>query len=169
MSEHADAVARTVWLNNGTLTGKTRLQKTVYFFEEFRCGFGFDFEYYHYGPYSEDLSDAADDAILMGSLSATPHQGSYGVNYVVFETKCAFQPDDKDVRRKEILSTLRKYDAIVVELAATADFLEKNGYEADPWAETQFRKASKAVSERVAHAKELLASLRSLQPVIPTV
>jgi uncharacterized protein YwgA len=57
-----NTVRRIVKLNGGRLTGKTRLQKSAYFLESYDVGFGLEFEYHHYGPYSEELASLAEDA-----------------------------------------------------------------------------------------------------------
>ena len=48
------AVTALVNLNGGRIVGKTRLQKTVYLLKECGIDLGFDFDYHHYGPYSEN-------------------------------------------------------------------------------------------------------------------
>ena len=42
----------------GQIVGRTRLQKIAYLLEATGLGSGFEFEYRHYGPYSEQLADA---------------------------------------------------------------------------------------------------------------
>jgi hypothetical protein len=48
-----------------------------------------------------------------------------------------------DETRSAILRVLKDYSAVELELAATADFLSKNGYADNAWAETRRRKGSK--------------------------
>jgi len=67
--------------------------------------------------------------------------------------------DGQNSRREQILKILDGYDAICLELAATAHYLTHNGYKADPWEETRRRKTVKATAERVAKAKRLLTEL----------
>ena len=50
MTQDAADVAKVIELNGGELIGRTRLQKTFYFLERLGVGFGFDFQYHHYGP-----------------------------------------------------------------------------------------------------------------------
>jgi uncharacterized protein len=64
-------------------------------------------------------------------------------------------------KRRSVLNTLQRYDATSLELAATADFLEKNGYRSDPWSETRRRKSIKATPEKMQRAKQLLTDLRA--------
>jgi uncharacterized protein YwgA len=42
----------------GRIVGRTKLQKVAYLLELAGLGDGFQFEYRHYGPYSEDLAGA---------------------------------------------------------------------------------------------------------------
>jgi hypothetical protein len=67
--------------------------------------------------------------------------------------------DETNKRRKAILQTLDSYDAISLELAATAHYLTQNGYKENAWEETRRRKTVKATTERVEKAQRLLAEL----------
>src|SRR4051794_31385770 len=137
MSDLPKAVAEITALNGGTLTGKTRLQKTAYLLESKGVGYGFDFAYHYYGPYSEELATAAEDAEALGLLSINEYVTAAGFPYAVFNTGIeAPTGSDTMARRARILSALNAYDSITLELAATADFLAKNGFSSDPWAET---------------------------------
>jgi hypothetical protein len=62
-------------------------------------------------------------------------------------------------KRQCFLAKLAAYDTTTLELAATADFLAKNGFKDDPWSETKRRKSIKATEERISKAKQLLAEL----------
>jgi len=159
MFDEINAIARVVSLNGGELIGKTRLQKSIYFMEALGVGFGFDFDYHHYGPYSEEVSDSASMAQIVGLLNTKSEIGSYGVPYAVYSTSKSFDQEELDGRRTTILNILKKFDAISVELAATAHFLYSHGYEETAWDETATRKASKANANRLAMAKALLQRL----------
>lgn len=156
-----EAVAEVVSLNGGQMVGKTRLQKSLYFLESMGVGFGFDFDYYHYGPYSEDVSISAKDAEVLHIVDIE-WRVSDRAEYAVYTSKYDASDDCDALKRKEILDRLRKFDAISLELAATADFLSKNGFAEDPWRETAARKPSKATSARLQKAKELLAALEAI-------
>jgi uncharacterized protein YwgA len=140
--------------------GRTRLQKSVYLLKLCGIDLGFDFEYHHYGPYSEDLTNASRDAEVLGLLDVE-WKNSYGNEYAVFHarTEAAFPQSDKAT---SALSILNRYETTVLELAATVDFLRKNGYRSDPWAETARRKTSKITTSRVEQSKNLLRELESL-------
>ncbi|BCG73876.1 hypothetical protein MesoLj113a_50340 [Mesorhizobium sp. 113-1-2] len=151
-------VAKILHLNGGELVGKTRLQKSFYFLEKIGLGFGFDFQYHHYGPYSEELTTATQDAIALGLVKQEKRVGSQSQPYSAFRLMADVTEEPIDAARSRILKILAGQDAITLELAATADFLEVAGYD-DPWAETVVRKSSKASAERVVKAKTLLSDL----------
>ena len=152
------SVAKVVALNGGVLTGKTRLQKTIYFMEVLGCGFGFDYEYYHYGPYCEEINNIIDASIALDLVSVELRSGSYGVASAGFLAKGNPGPDSNDSLRVEVLKKLGSYDAISLELAATAIFLERDGY-SDPWGETRRRKSAKSTEARLIKAKQLVGEV----------
>lgn len=162
MSKAAQFAEEIVLLNGSELVGKTRFQKTAYFLEAAGVGYGLDFEYYHYGPYSEELSLGIDDALALDNLSITWKQSSRLQPFAVFSSKGESPAlDEIGAKRKKVLSLLDRYDSVSLELAATADFLENSGY-SDPWGETRNRKPTKATDDRLAKAERLLAEFRSL-------
>jgi uncharacterized protein len=155
-------VARMVRLNGGRIVGKTRLQKTAYFLEALGVGFGLEFDYHHYGPYSEELANLADDAKALGMLDIQPQRSLDGAEYSIFVDKGGGIDDDKrDETRRAVLRVLESYPAVELELAATADFLEKHGYGPRAWDEMRYRKASKISADRVARARRLLDNLKT--------
>lgn len=162
-----EAVREIVETNRGRIIGKTRLQKTTYFLESFGIGYGFNFKYHYYGPYSEDLTIATDDARALDFIDLKVDTSNAGTKFTVFETKIPSAIDNTETfrKRQELLNKLQKYDTTSLELAATADFLEKNGFRNDPWLETRRRKSLKATTERIERAKQLLSELRKDQRV----
>lgn len=146
------------------IAGKTRLQKSVYFLEAAGIGYGFDFNYHYYGPYSEELAIAVADAEALELIKVKHEVSQTGAPYAVYELNLHREEEVSDdvtmARRQEILKILERYDAISLELAATADFLARNGYANDPWSETRRRKSVKAKPERIEAAKRLLDQLQ---------
>jgi len=140
--------------NGGRLVGKTRLQKSDYILEAAGVGYGFEFDYHYYGPYSEDLAVAAADAQALGLVAVQWETSQSGSDYAVYLTQGA--APQMNARRREILQILNAYGAITLEVAATAHFLAQNGYRDDPWRETRRRKSVKATPERITDAKRLL-------------
>lgn len=155
-------VARLVGLNGGQLVGKTRLQKSAYFLEAMNVGVGVDFSYYRFGPYSEELSSATDDALAFNLLNVDWKTSQAGDKYAVFSVPASgahTQPCEGDDQRRKILDTLKGYSSVELELAATAVFLKRNGYSSDTWTETRRRKPNKATNERVTKAMALMQEL----------
>src|SRR5665213_1953426 len=68
----------------GQVIGRTRLQKIAYLLEITGAGSGFSFEYRHYGPYSEQLANAASTAKTIGVITEVECSTSWGGWYSVF-------------------------------------------------------------------------------------
>ena len=162
MTDDVKNIAKVLLLNGRQLIGKTRLQKTVYFLEAMEAGFGFDFDYYHYGPYSEELSIASDDAVALGAIEIEWKASQRLQAYAVFRTELDCPGEALDAKRKAILEVLDRYDSVSLELAATADFLKRTGEYEDSWIETRNRKTTKATAERMERAKKLLRDLEAI-------
>jgi uncharacterized protein len=158
--DQIDMVVGLVALNGGRLVGKTRLQKSIYLLGVCGIELGFDFDYHHYGPYSEELSEASRDAEILGMLDVE-WRSSSGNDFAIFHSRTTASLPQADLGRRA-LDVLRHYETTVLELAATADFLSKNGYKSDPWGETIRRKASKATPTRIEQSKQLLSELKAL-------
>lgn len=159
--DHINMVVGLVELNGGRMVGKTRLQKSVYLLGLCGIDLGFDFDYHHYGPYSEELSEASRDAEILGMIGVE-WRSSYGNDFATFYSKAKVDLPQADLGRRA-LELLGSYETTVLELAATADFLNKNGYKNDPWGETVRRKASKATPTRLEQSKQLLSALTALK------
>ncbi|MBI4083632.1 MAG: hypothetical protein HY423_13585 [Candidatus Lambdaproteobacteria bacterium] len=161
MTELANHVAELVKLNGGSIIGKTRLQKTVFLLERLDLGFGFEFDYHNFGPFSVQLANSADDAEQLLLIQGTEKPGFHEIPYTTFSILGDF-PEPKgneNSRRKDALAIMEKYSALVLELAATAEYLRINGYREDYWDELRRRKPLKATSERINLAKRLLDDL----------
>lgn len=166
MTGTPDGVRKLISLAGGSLPGKTRLHKTAYLLEAFGVGFGFDFRYHYYGPYSDDLALAAEDAMALGLLRGTMHRSTFGIPYVIYEIPPEFrQCDDLSdegqtgATRRQLLEILRRYDTVSLELAATAHFLSTHGFSDRAWDETVRRKREKSTFERLESARRLLNEL----------
>jgi hypothetical protein len=60
------------------LVGRTRLQKTMSLLEMTGLGYGFPFDYYKFGPYSEDLVVSLDRAIALGYVEEIECRAKWG-------------------------------------------------------------------------------------------
>lgn len=154
--ENIASVIRTA---NGKIVGRTRLQKIVYLLEAVGCGFGFDFAYKHYGPYSESVADSALIGDMLGYFSEEEHVAQWGGVYSIF-TCSDSSVQVLDGSPRELINIAANADSIALELAATAVFLSREGF-TNPWEETIRRKPEKASDDRLQKAKSLLADLSS--------
>ena len=59
----------------GEVRGKVRLQKLVYLLSQIGVNTGYTFAYHHYGPYSEQLTEAVEDAVIFGRLQQEVRAG----------------------------------------------------------------------------------------------
>ena len=160
LEEYAAAV---VDVAGSQVVGKTRLQKIAYLLEEKGLGNGLNFDYHNFGPFSAELAFAVDDAETLGYLEAQEKLGYHAVPYTTFEALPGapkFEEDEKKSDRQEAVKAMEEYSAVVLELAATAVYLERNGYDKSAWEEVKKRKAVKATEPRLSAARNLVESLQ---------
>ena len=143
----------------GKVVGRTRLQKIAYLLEAAGLGEGFAFEYRHYGPYSEELANAAWHAALLGVIHEEERPTSWGGSYSVF-TAGGARSGMVPPARLALVRAAVQADPVALELAATAAFLAAEG-NPDPWAETERRKPEKAAI-RINEAKALYRALQQV-------
>jgi uncharacterized protein len=150
----------------GRIVGRTRLQKIGYLLELAGLGEGFSFQYRHYGPYSEDLATAVQDAKALGLLSEEEHPASWGGLYSVFTTPSAPPAGDVAPSRIRLVRKAADASAIELELAATAAFLA-DADSRDPWGDTARFKPDKAQGGRLENAKTLYRELQQIDTPKP--
>ena len=144
----------------GSVVGRTKLQKIAYLLEAMGLGDGFDFEYKHYGPYSESLSTALRYGDMLGTINEDIKTAAWGGQYSIF-TSTFESTTPTDSMRIKVVSLGNAADPVELELAATAVLLSKDGF-SDPWKETEQRKPEKAAGGRVEKAKALLDNFKKL-------
>jgi uncharacterized protein YwgA len=168
MQEPHIAAARLVNEAGGTLIGRTRLQKVACLAKE--AGFldVFEFEYRHYGPFSEELAAAMDVAAELKLVEEQEKRAEWGGWYSIYQATDR-APRVENASRAQFLKEAAKIDAIQLELAATAAFLSVeeglSGQEA--WAETARRKPEKAQGNRLEAAQAAYRQLLSLSAPTP--
>lgn len=144
----------------GRLVGRTKLQKIACLLELTGLGEGFPFSYLHYGPYSEELANAARDAAFIGLIVEKEDQAEWGGRYSIYTIS-----DDNLSKappvRKELAAIAVEADSVELELAVTAAFLASQG-ENNAWQETVSRKPEKAKDGRLAKAQILYKKLQSV-------
>lgn len=149
----------------GQLVGRTRLQKVAYLTQLAGFPVGFEFEYRHYGPFSEELATAMEIASGLGLVQEEERRADWGGRYSIYRSQGRTGATDN--MRMKFVSAAAKIDAVELELAATAAFLYAvDGVgrlrPGDPWAETVKLKPEKAIDGRLDRAKAAYNRLRTL-------
>jgi uncharacterized protein YwgA len=166
--EAHEVAARIVDEAGGRLVGRTRLQKVTCLAT--LAGFlsDFDFEYRHYGPYSERLASSMEIASGLDLVSEKEERTEWGGWYSVY-LRTDKTPNGHDDQRRHFVEEAAKIGPISLELAATAAFL--NVYEgfsaSEAWLETARRKPDKAAEGRLEVAKTAYATLLKLPTRTP--
>jgi uncharacterized protein len=159
-SSEAQKVKEIIRDAGGEVIGRTRLQKIGYILFSAGLEDDFDFSYKHYGPFSDELANAAREAGLLGLITEKEQVANWGGSYSVFRASGQI-PADVPAARRQVAKLAAKADAVALELAATALFLVNEGI-ADAWEETQRRKPEKADAGRLDAAKSLYEKLRAI-------
>lgn len=166
MSGILEYIKSVIMLNDGSLIGKTRLQKTFFFLESKGAELDLDYDYHHYGPYSEDLaatlSFAGEADLHIKEINKTAHFPSFEFSVQgdhQAENVGALNPQEV----KDILEVLSGFSSWELELAATIHYFKNAGMDfEEALYETKQRKTIKASEERLQKAQELLQSLSLL-------
>jgi hypothetical protein len=157
--------ARIVREAGGELVGRTRLQKVVYLTQLAGFGVEFDFEYRHYGPFSEDLATGMEIAAGLHVVDEEEKRADWGGWYSIYRAT-ARTPMVESPGRSSFVAAAAQIGAIELELAATAAFLyAKEGIVppvGDPWEATRQLKPDKAGHGRLKLAKAAYRKLRDL-------
>ncbi|MHB1302955.1 MAG: hypothetical protein ACYCZB_05700 [Acidiphilium sp.] len=155
--------ARLVNEAGGELIGRTRLQKVACLAKLAGLLDTFEFEYRHYGPFSERLATSMDIAAGLQLVEEQEKQASWGGSYSIYRATDR-TPQGNDDSRRRFVTEAAKIGAIQLELAATAAFLHVDeGLDGpDAWAETARRKPEKAQEGRLEAAQAAYRHLRHL-------
>ena len=141
VSNKRDVVIRILNDCGGKIIGRVRLQKLTYLTTCIDDDVDFDFDYYHYGPYSDDLTEEIDDAIIDKIITEEIRQKRNGLGkYSIFNLKNSDTPTDND-DRKTFLQKAKEIDALYMELLATALFLHNEKPKKNPWGKIKRIKA----------------------------
>lgn len=154
--------AELVHCNGQSIVGKTRFQKIAFLLEELDLGVGIEFDYHNFGPFSAELAFGIDDAIALGYLKEEKKSGFHSMPYSVFKNSKDVELEMTVQNQQDIakaLNVFESYSAVVLELAATAVYLSRNGYSENCWGEVISRKSSKATDKNISKAKELLEAV----------
>jgi uncharacterized protein YwgA len=146
----------------GRIIGRTKLQKVAYLLELSGLGSGFQFEYRHYGPYSEELAEAIKMADAFGLVTEEERQADWGGVYSIYSSTEKLR--NQASPRVQLARAAAEIGAVELELAATAAYLRAAEGSAEPWGETKKLKPEKATPSRLAAAK---AAYRDLWKMCP--
>lgn len=168
MPESYIVAARLVNEAGGVLIGRTRLQKVACLAKLAGLLDTFEFEYRHYGPYSESLAASMHVAAGLRLVEEQEKRADWGGWYSIY---CATDrtPPVEDFQRSQFLTEAAKIGAIQLELAATAAFLhvEEGLSGPEAWAETAIRKPEKAQGNQLEEAKTAYRQLTRLSTPRP--
>jgi uncharacterized protein len=153
-------VAKIISLAGGEIIGSTRLQKIACLLDLVGAGLGFEFSYHIYGPYSEELSIAANDADALDIINILDRTAAWGGKYSIYRTTMESSSADPEI--KKLAKKAAQADSVALELAVTAAFLAANG-DNDAWEEVAERKRGKATPEMMAQAKALYRNFQKLE------
>lgn len=168
MDDMRSLVSAVMRAADGTIVGRIRMQKIFYLLEQLGLGAGLSFSYYHYGPFSRDLSDAIDrltteESGVVNEVVQPMENGSYSVFKEVKggNTDGAVEwvgniPFD---RARRLITLMKTPPSTVIELAATIHWLRHVEEVGDWQKEIRIRKPLKATDERIAAAENLLAEI----------
>lgn len=152
--------------SKGQIVGRIRLQKIFYLLERLGLNSGLRFSYHHYGPYSEELTQRLFVAeILDKVISEDEVVSNAGATYSIFNLK--LEPDAPlnqvgGIPFEKALSavrTMKEPTSVVIELAATIDWLKIKEECADWRVELKIRKPTKATDANIRLASTLLTDI----------
>lgn len=164
MREMENWVSSVIAANGGSVVGRIRLQKIFYLLDQLGINSGFEYEYHHYGPFSDELASAVEDAKAFGLVKETyGRRAADGAKYSIFSSSKISDEVFSDLnisRSKSALGVMSKYSATVLELAATIHWLKfAEGLEQDWQEELVRRKGPKTDGGRTELASTLLQEL----------
>lgn len=165
MTEREDIVTAVVNAAGGALTGRVRLQKTLYLLDRLGFESEFQYEYYHYGPYSRDLDLAVADAKAFDKIEEDfGFRSSDGARFSIFKARTGDVPVDAfgGLGAEATGALVKRFvgtNVTILELAATIDWLWKMEGISNWRAEITKRKGAKVQNGRLDKAVEFLTEL----------
>ena len=166
MKDLGESLVDVVTLNDGKITTKIRLQKTMYLLqasgllEEVEDP---EFEYHYYGPYSAKLARAAEDMVATNVLTTDVYEGYHSEPYTVYrsdrDTPASLSREVAE-RIRLALVIMMEESSLVLEVASTIRFLRDSGTDRDAVTEVKRLKPKKASAQRIRKAKSLLEKLK---------
>ena len=151
----------------GEIVGRVRLQKLAYLAERIGCKFGFEFQYYHYGPFSEDLVNDINNAIVEGKITEEIKETANGSRkYSIFKLANFSENEDSNKHRAEFLKEAKDIETLYLELLATALFLNDEDTTIDSWKKLQTLKPNKAQNKFLKKSYKKYCELQKLSATL---
>ncbi|MEQ8967093.1 MAG: hypothetical protein RID91_14840 [Azospirillaceae bacterium] len=147
---------------DGEIVGRVRFHKIAYLLEEAGMHSGIWFSYHHYGPFSRDLADALDHAVVKDRVREDQGRRSDSNPYSIFRS-AAPQAGDFDgmtvEQARALVQRMKDQPSVVLELAATIHWLREKERVADWREELRQRKTIKATDGNIERALTVLDDL----------
>lgn len=165
MTDPNDLLLQIFQAGDGDIVGRIRLQKIAYLLQQKGGGSDLFFTYHHYGPYSRDLADALDWAVIREDIEEKERKTGYGSTYSAFHWKKDVQEPAVVVgvlpmsEAKSYVAKLKKQPSVILELAATIHWLRFKEQVNDWREQLRIRKQLKATDANIARAESLLDDL----------
>lgn len=142
------------------IQGRKRLQKMCFLLKCAGADVKIDFRLLHYGVFSTDVADVADELVLTGMVKEDIKP--IGI-YDTFQSIYQLPSDSEKIGElpealRDVVSQLNEFTTIELEVASTiAYFVNKGLSQSDALAETKKLKPSKAIRPVIRKAKKILA------------
>lgn len=161
--DQIEKVVNLIKVAGGQIVGRTRLQKMVYLLES--AGFidGFEFEYKHYGPFSEDVANAVFLGQFEGVITEEERPASWGGFYSIYRAAGDAPTCDKSML--DFIGITSAANPVALELAATAVYVANSEKGLDAWERTAQLKPEK--TQYLDSAKALYSDLSKINAVRP--
>jgi uncharacterized protein len=129
--------------------GKTQLQKLVYFLQAAGVPLGYEYEIYHYGPYSFELSYDMDSLDSLGVLKVDSDPSGFGFDISLGKFSERFKLDSKYKKKLDrVILELGSDNPARLEVKATIHFVKSVLGQCDEDSQSKIVKKVKALKPR---------------------
>ncbi|MFZ1415680.1 MAG: hypothetical protein WAS73_14040 [Defluviicoccus sp.] len=165
MTAPSDLLRQIFMAGDGEIVGRIRLQKIAYLLQQKGGNGDLFFTYHHYGPYSRELAEALDWAVIRKDVEEEERETGFGSTYSAFRWKKDFGERAEAVgevpmsEAKSSVAKLKTEPSVILELAATIHWLRFKE-QVDDWREQlKIRKQLKATDANITRAETVLRDL----------
>lgn len=146
-------------MRDHTLTGRTRMQKTMKLLQRKRLPANYTYSIYFYGPYSEELQSDLGILDHLGIVRESQREMDDGTTFYIFSADPKYM-DSRIKRFRHWIKAIEDADLIPLELAATYDAYREMGYAHQrALGSLRQKKIGKCTSRNLAQAFGLLRHL----------